>query len=165
MLNPLSPIEVLATNSAFCDTAIDSSDSPDGGEFASGEARLAEYRRTRDRSALVLKPDSKPTLFVCKPLAASLVARLLDERSLPQARLGAFVLGCHEVVLPDGSKLAPKRLSPQVGGAAAPTDENAWVDEIARRFGLDTVYEIGSVIYERARLPESARGPFSYRGL
>ena len=164
MQNPLAPIDVLATNSTFCDPAIDMSESDDA-SMPSADDRLAENRRTRDLARLVLKTGEAPTRFVCKPLSPSVVARLLDDRSTVQARLAAFVFGCHEIKLPDGSSLRPGKMLPQSGGITAPADENKWIDEVARRFGLDTIYEIGSVIYERARLPESARGPFSYRGL
>ena len=54
MLNPLAPLEVFATNTMFCDPAIDTSD-PDDAELPSAAARMEAYRKTRDASGLVLK--------------------------------------------------------------------------------------------------------------
>lgn len=152
---------MLATNDMFCDPAIDASEAADA-DVPGPDERLAEYRKTRDPKALVLKSEQKPTWFVCKPLSPTSAVGL-DGFTLLGARRMAFVLGCHEVRLPNGDVMKPKKLKAGPGGTALPADENAWVDEIGRRFGLETIYEIGSVIYERARLPESARGPFSYR--
>lgn len=162
MLNPLAPLEVFATNATFCDPAIDTSE-PDDPDLPSAAARMEAYRKTRDPSALVMKPDQRPTAFVCKPLAASLVAKVLDGRTLLSAYLAAFVYGCHEIRMPDGEPIKPAKLVQIASGPSVPTNEDLWIDTVARRFGLETIYEIGSVIYERARLPEGARGPFFYR--
>lgn len=162
MLNPLAPLEVYATNTVFCDPAIDTSD-PDDEDLPSAAARMETYRKTRDASGLVMKSDQRPTVFVCKPLSASLVAKILDGRTLLAAHLAAFIYGCHEIRLPDGTPIKPVKVKQIEGGPGVPTDENLWIDTVSRKFGLETIYEIGSVIYERARLPEGARGPFFYR--
>lgn len=162
MLNPLAPLDVYATNTVFCDPAIDTSD-PDDADLPSAAQRMEAYRKTRDASGLVMRPDQRPTVFVCKPLSASLVAKVLDGRTLLAAHLAAFVYGCHEIRLPDGTPVKPAKLVTVSGGTSVPANEDAWIDTVARRFGLESIYEIGSVIYERARLPEGARGPFFYR--
>lgn len=162
MQNPLAPIEVLATNAMFCDPAIDQTDA-DESELPPAAERIEQYRKTRLLSALVFVPDVKPTLFVCKLLSASTAAKLLDGMATQRAWLSAFVLGCHEIRLPDGTTMRPAKMTAGANGTSAPADENRWIDEVSRKFGLETVYEVGSVIYERARLPEGAQGPFFYR--
>lgn len=159
----LAPLELLATNEMFCDPAIDMSDpdSPESGPSA--EDRLSEYRRTREMAALVMRSDATPTVFVCKRLQPVLAARALDTVSTAHARINAFVFGCHEIRLPSGEIMKPRKLNASAYGASAPVDEAEWINAVATRFGLATVHEIGQVIYERARLPEAAKGPFSYR--
>lgn len=162
MQTTLAPLEILATNEMFTDPAIDMSDPDDPSVGPSAEDRLAEYRRTRDMSALALKPDVAPTVFVCKRLQPVLAARALDTVTQAHARLNAFIFGCHEIRTPD-VVMKPKKLAASAFGASTPADENEWVNAVAARFGLSTIHEIGQVIYERARLPEAAKGPFSYR--
>jgi hypothetical protein len=160
-VNPLTPLLVLATNSVFCDPAIDSSehDTPD---VPGPVERMEAYRRERDVSKLVLRDDPKPTWFVCKPLAASACAKHLDHQLQLRAFLSAFVLGCHEVRIPGEEPMRPRKMAPERDGMTGPANENEWIDAVARRFGLETIYEVGAVIYGRARLPEGARGPFFY---
>ena len=163
MLNPLAPLLVLATNTVYCDPAIDTSEH-EASDVPTAAERMEAYRRERDVAKLILRDDPKPTYFVCKPIGASACAKHLDH--LPQLRafLNAFVFGCHEIRLASGEVVKPAKLSGDRDGVTAPEKENAWIDEVARRFGLETIYEIGSVIYSRARLPEEARGPFYYPG-
>jgi hypothetical protein len=158
--NPLAPLEVVATNNMFFDPAIDMDD-PDG-DGLSAEERLTEYRKTRDLSVLVKRPGQEFTAFVCKPMVAAFERNAL--RPLHESmRLGGAVLACcHLVKLPDGSELRPTtKLKPLSFGMQAP-DEKEWIGELTRRFGSDTIEEIGAVIIERARLPEGARGPFPF---
>jgi hypothetical protein len=161
--DPLGPLEVIATNPMWRDPAIDMSEpAADADGAPSAEERLAKYRETRDRAVLVLKPDVAPTLFVCKPLPAVFVQTTLAGMS-PHARaLFAFVAGCHLVKLPNGGELKAAKLQPSAYGTSRP-DEHAWIETITRKFGMDTVTEIGDVIFARARLPEGAPGPFPYR--
>jgi hypothetical protein len=154
---------VVATNNMFFDPAIDMDD-PEG-EGPSAEERLAEYRKTRDLSLIVKRPGEEFTRFVCKPMVAAFERNAL--RALHDGmRLGGAVLACcHLVKLPDGSELRPtSKLKPLSFGMQAP-DEKEWIDTLTRRFGSDTIEEIGAVIIQRARLPEGARGPFPFAGM
>jgi len=156
MADTFGPFEVLATNDAWTDPAIDGD--ADGPE--AGTQRLAEYRRTRDVAVLRLRDGVTPTLFVVKPLGATYIASVVDTFSGDTFRhVMSFMASCHEIRRADGSRLEPAgKLAKSVKGTMVGNDE--WIDTVAAEFGLLTVYEIGSVAYQRARLPRAARGPF-----
>jgi hypothetical protein len=160
--DPIGPIEIVATNAHFFDPAIDMSD-PEG-EGPSAEERLAEYRKTRDLSALVKLPSLEFTRFACKPVPAAFERAAL--RGMAESvRYGfAVLVACHLVKMPDGSELRPGKLKPYSYGTQAP-DEKEWLGLLTRKFGAATIDELGAVICERARLPEGARGPFPFAGL
>lgn len=152
MQNPLAPLDVLATNEMFRDPAL----------ADLSEAELAEYRATRDLDAIRARlPESpKPTVFVVKRLPPVSTAGM-EGMSRSFRELLAFLQACHCVVLPDGAPLEPdrKKMSKAAGGVSQADDE--WFNRIAARFGVETCYEIGRVAFEWARLPESAKGPFT----
>jgi hypothetical protein len=157
--DPIAPLDVLATNAHFSDPAIDHATADDG---PTGEERLEAYRRSRDPKELSFLPGLEPHRFRAKPLPAVFAASVL-EGMVPSARNAlAFATACHEVVLPDGATLRPRSVKASSHGTRCSDDE--WVNTIAERFGLETVYEVGRVAYERARLPRGARGPFSWWG-
>lgn len=153
--DPFAPFEVVAVNSAWTDPAIDTTDAPDGAEDASAEERLERYRKTRNLAALVLK--GAPTRFVLRPLSAALLVRY--DTMAPAERLATcFLVGCHEVRPPEGPALRPAKLERLHGGARIATD--AWIETVAARYGLETVYEMGAVVDRISRLPVEQRGPF-----
>jgi len=160
--SPLDPLEVLATNSAFTDPAIDTSESDDP-EVPSSADRLAKYRADRDLAHLVLN-GSETTRFVCKPISRAFALKVLDGLPLHLARVSAFLVGCHEIRQPEGKVLAPRKLSAGKMGTSIPQNEDEWLNRVIGAYGAETIYEIGSVIYDRARAPEAALAPFSYLG-
>ncbi len=166
MQDPLSPFDVVCTNAMFFDPAIEMADAESGdGDRVEGAApqspMLDEYRKTRDVSKLAKKPGAEFTRFVCKPLPASFVAAVLDNMNLTVRHMIAFRQSCHRVCLPEGGDIKPpNKLRPEACGTKAADD--VWIDVVARRFGLETIYEVGRVIYERARLPEGAHGTGPY---
>lgn len=165
MQDPLANVfEIVLTNSTWMDPAIDMSD-PDDVDSPSAQEALTKYRETRDMTVLRFKTDVKPTLFVCKRLPAGIVQSFLLTLA-PNARaLWAVLHGCHEIRMPDGSKLVPKKLERSGHGSQIVKDPHAdeWLNTIRNRFGLAAIDEIGDVIYELSRLPEGAKGPFGYR--
>lgn len=163
MQDPIAPLVAVATNGMFSDPAIDHSD-PDGADeggnpLPSGAERLAKYRETRDVAHLVFRAEVKPTEFVLSPIPANYASVL--EQSAPITRnVLAFLASCLEVRLPDGSVLRPRKIVP--GAYKTRHAEDDWVETCTAQWGIETVYEMGRVAYERARLPKGSKGPYWY---
>jgi hypothetical protein len=149
--DPIAPLEVVATNEMFRDPAL----------ADLSEAELDEYRKDRDLAALQDRLQCAPTAFVVQRLPPT-AAMSLDGMTLNLRLFSAFVMGCHEVRLPDGAVLKPepKKMRPGANGTKLADDE--WFNAVSDRFGLETCYEIGRVAHQWARLPRAAHGPFIY---
>ena len=154
MNDPFTPLEIVATNGQFCDPAIDA-DVPDADE------RMARYRETRELDALAWREGVERTVFVCQRVPAAYAACVLANMSGTTRLVSAVLAGCHLVRLPGGQTLAPKR-APRGGNHGVQIAESEWLDALRDRFGLETLYEIGRVIDDAARLPKGAKGPFYY---
>lgn len=167
MNDPIGKLEAVATNAMFMDPAIDMSDpagdGPDGAPLPSGEERLVRYRAERDMGCLVLKPDVAPTVFVLSPIPQVAAPMLLEGMSTAVRYVSAFQLSVHEIRLPDGTTMRPKNISPVSYGARKADDD--WINRVMAKWGADTVYELGRLAFERARLPVGAHGPFSWPGM
>ena len=138
-----------------------------------GEAvsRGARYMLTRDEKYLAFREGASPVWFNLRRLSAAWMVDVLDGLfGAPQQRMLAFRAACHAieapgeplVVSPAGSKGARfVAAEPNHGVSLAPEE---WVQEVADRFGLETVQEMGRVAIDLSRLPRAARGPFGYWG-
>lgn len=127
-----------------------------------------QYILTRDESLLRFRDAMEPAWFHLRRLPAAWMCDVLDGVfTASSQRLLAFRAGCHAVMVPG----EPLSCSPSAVGSSgrfvlSPPDRGvslapeAWVDEIADRFGLETVQEIGRVVIDHSRLPKGARGPF-----
>jgi hypothetical protein len=167
--NPLGALRALATNETWFDAAIDMSepgpvpdDTPPDQAPLGADARVTRYRETRERDALILLPHVKPTEFVLEPIPAMYLAEHIDTLPFTAALTAAFIASCRMVVLPAGDPLRPQTpVRPRAYGAMIPEDPKAWVECIRKRFGMPTLYEMGSVALQWAKLPDGAKGPFS----
>ncbi len=151
MTDPIAPIKVLATNEMFRDPAL----------ADISEAELEDYRKTRDYDAIKDRLQGSPTIFDVKRLPPT-AAMTLDTMNEKSRLFTAFLLACHDVTLADGASLVPdpKKMRNAQHGAKLADDQ--WFNDVATRFGIETCYEVGRVAYEWARLPSSAKGPFTY---
>lgn len=131
-------------------------------------SRAARYLVTRDESLLVFREAMAPTWFHLRRLSAAWMVDVLDGLfSAPAQRMLAFRAACHAVegdemltVAQAGSKGARfVAIEANHGVGLAPEE---WVQEIADRYGLETVQEMGRVAIDLSRLPKAARGPFGY---
>ena len=140
---------------------------------AEGDAvsRLGRYLSTRDEALLAFRADApSPAWFNLRRLSAAWMTDILDGLfSASAQRVLAFRAACHSIEAPEpltvaahGTKGALYVASePNHGVALAP---DAWVQEVAELYGLETVHEIGRVAIDFSRLPRGARGPFVYWG-
>jgi hypothetical protein len=127
-------------------------------------SRAARYLVTRDESLLVFREAMAPTWFHLRRLSAAWMVDVLDGLfSAPAQRMLAFhaVEGDEMLtVAQPGSKGARFVATEAHHGVGLAPEE--WVQEIADRFGLETVQEMGRVAIDLSRLPKAARGPFGY---
>ncbi|MBL0219661.1 MAG: hypothetical protein IPQ07_38075 [Myxococcales bacterium] len=137
-------------------------------------ARLREYLSTRDPEKIPLAEGTVPTWFVVKRLPAAYLSSVL-EGIYPRAaqREHAVRAALHRVELPGGEALSvvPRKSAPK--GAPFTSTEAAhgvslagddWIQELADRFGAETIQEMGEAIIDLSRLPRGRRGPFSHWG-
>lgn len=152
-IDPIAPtLRVVRCNARYCDPAIDTVETP-----------LDAYRATRDPDVLKLREGQKPAWFVLRRLRASFVMEALDSFEGAARISVAARAGIAAVELPDGRRLEPA--SSDRGAYDTPIADAAWLDEIAKRFGIDTVREMGRAVIELSALGEGARGPlFSSAG-
>lgn len=131
-------------------------------------SRAARYLVTRDESLLVFREAMAPTWFHLRRLSAAWMVDVLDGLfSAPAQRMLAFRAACHAV---EGDEMLTVAQAGSKGARFVATEANhgvglapeEWVQEIADRFGLETVQEMGRVAIDLSRLPKAARGPFGY---
>lgn len=130
-------------------------------------SRWASYLVTRDESLLRFRDAMEPTWFHLRRLPAMWLCDVLDGVfSASSQRVLAFRAACHAVMVPGeplsvslhgtaGSRFVAS--PPDRGVSLAPAE---WVEEVADRFGLETVQEVGRVAIDHSRLPKGSRGPF-----
>jgi hypothetical protein len=162
MTDPLAPLRVLRINPRCIDPAID--------EAGCTVEVFRRYIETRDASVVPLHEGAVPTWFTVKRLPASYLIEVLEPLPLAAQQLLAFRAACHtveaegEVLSVHPSEGAPPKTrwvaSPASRGVELAPD--AWVQEIADRYGADTVREIGQVACDHAHLPFVRRGGFRW---
>lgn len=163
---------VLRCNAVEPETAHDYTHADNLVEPAS-DRPIVKYVRTRDEAHLRLREGVKPTWFHLRRLPAAWMAQQLDPllyRS--QQRVMAVRAGLHQVDAPDGelSTTAPSDVKAGTKFPCVSTDHGVqlapleWVQEIADRWGAETVQEMGELIIVMSRLPKGRRGPFAWWG-
>lgn len=150
MRDPLADLHAYATNDDNCDPALDADD----------VARLKLYRETRELADAPVKPGATPVRFVLRPIPPIVRAMSLAKMDPDARHACAFLASCHEILLPDGRELRPRKVERGAHGALIADD--AWINDVAAEFGLETVLEMGRLAYQRASLRRDARGPFWY---
>jgi hypothetical protein len=148
--DPLATIDVVPAYADTLDPAVDPKAS-----------NLDGYKKTRNPKLLVMREGMRPAKFKLQPIEASYLAERLDSLDLFAKLAAAFMVSCHEIELASGEKIRPAVLNDDpVHGVKVAT--RAWVNEVARRFRLATVYEMGSVAVQRAQLRPDELGPFDW---
>lgn len=134
-------------------------------------AAIQAYVRDRDPAKAPLVEGLAPTWFVVRRLPAAYLSAVVDGiYGVASQREHAVRAALHRVEVAGGDVLC---VTPRAGAAAgtpflateaahgvhlAGTD---WVQELADRFGAETIQEMGTVALDLARLPKGRRGPFS----
>lgn len=168
MRNPLVTLKVVRVNPTDQDEALDV-DAMMGP--AKDGAPLRQYIQTRDPECLKFQKDQNPVWFTVARLPAAFIADVLDGVfPLAARRMLAFRAAVHEVQLANGEHLKVHRKGTAPEGAdfigtdgdhgvtVAPVN---FVQEVADRYGAETVQELGQVALDFARLPRGKRGPFT----
>jgi hypothetical protein len=141
------------------------------------ERPITQYAKTRDEQFLRLREGVTPTWFYLRRLPAAWMAQQLDPLfHRAQQRVMAVRAALHQIeTATDGkaetlqttpmSEVKPGTLYPCTltdhGVQLAPME---WVQEIADRWGAETVQEMGELIITMSRLPRGRRGPFGWWG-
>lgn len=135
------------------------------------EAERLAYAEQRDPSMIRELPGQRAVRYVCRALSASEAVEMSAKTSAEVRAFTAFMFGVVEIADADASgPCAGKRLTP-----TRSIDRNRpriWsveeLDGIVEAFGVETVFEIGSFIFERAFLRKKkgsvhrhARRPYS----
>lgn len=141
--DPVAPLSIVSVN----DKAIDW-DATD----------LQKYQETRDLELLKPKGDSKPTKFYIRRLPATFVLQALEGASVGEKTVLALRAALFRVELPTGAELKPSKTTKQLACEVA---DEEWVNDLSRKFGLSTLYELAAVAIRLASLPEDQRGPFA----
>jgi hypothetical protein len=126
------------------------------------EMDFAKYIETRDESLVKVRTGMVAPWFVLKPIKKVLCAEHLDTIQTHTARAHAsFLVACHEIDCGNDRILKPEpgELTPGAYGSHVASDE--WMDRVANEFGLEAVYEMGHLAWQRARLKAGAAGPFT----
>jgi hypothetical protein len=122
---------------------------------------LKTYAKTRNPAALKFKPGQRPVLFKLRELSATFVGEELDGLEWNKRALLAFRAACHAITLADGKALAPVAKDVEEHAAhGVRVAGKEWVERVAKKIGMKSVYEAGSVAIRRAHLAEDEMGPF-----
>jgi hypothetical protein len=146
-MDPVATIfRVVRVNDRYRDPAVDTV-----------ETDMEQYRTTRDSSLLRFKAGEKPTWFVLRRMKASFVLEALDSFEGSSRIAVAVRAGVVAIELPDGQRIEPK--SHSSGAYETSIADASWLDQIAARYGIETVRELGRLVIEHSALGEGARGP------
>jgi len=133
------------------------------------ESKVAEYGRTRDLSCLVFEAGKTPIVFVLRPLSVVEFASCDACPTPASALLRAFMTSVQSIegigASPDGNLIRNARLvwvpTTRVddgAGGQRYTVSEAEVNVLGAALGVDWLYEIGTVAYERAKLGKRIGG-------
>lgn len=164
---------VVRTNNTDRDPAFDLAANVAAPLDAEGRSPFGRYIQTRDEHDLLLRDGATWCWFLLRRLPAAWVAEQVDPLFVvAQQRIMAVRAGLHRVEDPAGpiEVTEPADVKPgspfscvehKHGVTLAPVE---WVQELADRYGAETVQEMGQVILDHSRLPKGRRGPFSFWG-
>lgn len=136
-----------------------------------GPTDLSRYIQSRDEELLRFVEGVKPCWFHVKRLPMQFLAAVIDSLlNRSEQRIMAFRAAVHLIEDPAGqlALVAPKEKGEYVatkgdyGVLVAPM---AWSQEVADRFGAETVQEIGEIALTASRLRRGAKGPFGFWGM
>lgn len=145
--NPTGPITVVRINRESRDPALDD------------KMDFEKYADTRDPSLIKEKDGQRATRFELTPLDAIFCAEYVDSKlTIPQQNMMAFLASCHAYTLPSGNVV---RADVKVGAYGQPMASMEWAREVAARFGITTMYELGHVTWTRTRLPVEGALPLT----
>lgn len=118
-----------------------------------------EYAQTRDASKLHFVPGKRPTWWEVRPLDVDQWASI-EETSSPQRRLIQCVMhALLSIETPDGGNAwRPTRIVPMPGGLDITICSAEEMKHLFSTYGGARLYEIGSVIYERASVGKAQSG-------
>lgn len=165
-------LKVLRCNPSDPDPSIDTAamgHKPDAP--AVGPTDLSRYIQSRDEELLrFVEGGPKPCWFHIRRLPMQFLAAVIDSLlNRSEQRIMAFRAAVHLIEDPDGqlAVVGPKERGEYVatkgdyGVLVAPM---AWSQEVADRFGAETVQEIGEIVLTASRLRRGAKGPFGFWG-
>lgn len=134
-----------------------------------GESKVARYAETRDLSELTFLPGKAPLVFVLRPLSVMDFAACDALPSGETSLLRAFMVSVQRIeglgTAPGGELIraadlawVPTTRADDGSGGHRLVVSAAEVDLLGAALGVDWLYEIGSVAYERARLGKRLGG-------
>lgn len=152
MLDPTTPIRAIVVDPRARDKALDDD-----------IAAIREYIRTRDIDKAKLISGIEPAEFILEPLDVIFLAQEIDSEPAESIRrTKAFSASCRSVKC-GADTIKPERLiQGRYGTQLAPDD---FIREVAAKYTMHAVYEMGDVAIQRARLGAAAAGPFGWSGI
>lgn len=152
-MNPLDVVvKVIRCNSTDPDPALD----------LEQPRAVGEYAVSRDSEKAPLREGVEPCWLYVRRLPAAWMATVLDGVfPLAARRVLAFRAAVQRVEPPGDAAMVAEVEAAQLGVQLA---KEAWVQEVADRFGSEVLQELGQVAMDLSRLPRGKRGPFSYWG-
>lgn len=121
-----------------------------------------EYLKTRNPDLIHALPGQHLVAAVIKPLPVAVYAQV-DTLSTVQAKLlQAFRIACTAVETAPGATLMPMEAVRLSDGKPHTIWGNEEFEELGRMYGIQFIYEIGTVIMERAEPGKAWRGGVRY---
>lgn len=119
----------------------------------------------RDATRIVVLPGQTPIWFTLQPITAIMFANSVESQATPNARyLRAFQWACLSVegLEPGGATLlGDTPINDEMGRGQMIVGERL-LNRLADELGLDWLYDIGAVAYQRAKAPKIRGGAVSY---
>lgn len=132
---------------------------------------IVEYSKTRDEKYLIVKEGKEPTWFHIKRLPAAFLSCFVETMAQDTLkwhqclRAALHSVQGHDAegldVLPEGSKGKYVASSFNYGVSFVPDE---YIQDIADKFGSETLQEMGMIAYTFSRLPKGKTGPFGWWG-
>lgn len=124
----------------------------------SDEMDVVAYQKTRDESLIKDKSDAcKAVRFELQPITyRCLTAIDRFHASMPGRWTEAFLSSCRAIYFSDGTVWQPKGLQtirPEGRKVSWTVAGDEWEERVVARWGINALYELGRIAYDRARLP------------
>jgi hypothetical protein len=122
---------------------------------------FAKYAETRDPALIKEKPGMRAPRFNISPIKRVPFIENIDTCSTHVVKCEvAFAWACHEIDKGDGNSLKPDAADITTMPNGTKVAGGEWIEKVADEFGVPAIYEVGHVIYQRAKLKAGAAGPF-----